>query len=270
MSLATVTRKLDTLSTGTFARPPTLADHDDPRVLYAKSYLTIRIAVGVIGILLPVLLILTEAVLLDDPVRIRGSISAYYHSPARDLLVAGLSVTGFLLITYMAGQRRTLDFALSTVAGVTVIGVAFVPTMRPGLVATDVRCGSTSPAPAGCSPVQQHLGETLTATIHFACAGIFIVSLAAIAFLFAYRETRFRGSAGRARTQAGCGLAILLAVAVVAIGESADIRFGDLTPLYLGEVASILAFGVSWLLAASALFRGSGPRSTRQTGDRDV
>ena len=34
-------------------------------------------------------------------------------------------------------------------------------------------------------PVQQQFGETQVATIHFACAFVFILSLAAICFYFA-------------------------------------------------------------------------------------
>ena len=38
---------------------------------------------------------------------LESSISAYYHTSMRDLLVAGLSVIGFLLMTYMSAQPKT-------------------------------------------------------------------------------------------------------------------------------------------------------------------
>jgi hypothetical protein len=171
----------------------------------------------------------------------------------RDLFVAGLCITGFLLATYLAG-RRTLDFWLSLVAGVTVVGVVFFPTSRPSLADEARRCG-TSPEPAGCSAVQQWLGEGLTAGIHFGCALVFIVSLAWIAFRFAKQE-QSDNHRTKARVQWFCGFAIIGAIGWVAVGGLLDLTVWELTPLYVGEVAAVWAFGVSWLLTSRDLERG--------------
>src|SRR4051794_32147706 len=104
----------------TFQRPTDLSRTDNPAVLYAKAYLLIRSILAFIGILLPIACIIGEAYFIDGSVQLRGSLSSYYHSTMRDLFVAALAVTGFLLLTYMAGQRRTYDYWLSTVAGVAV------------------------------------------------------------------------------------------------------------------------------------------------------
>jgi hypothetical protein len=192
------------LTTSTFPRPSDLGRADDPAVLYAKSYLLIRSMVAFIGIALPAAFIIGEAFFLEGSVQIRGSLSSYYHSSMRDLFVAGLSVTGFLLLTYMAGQRNTWDYWLSTVAGTAVLGVVFFPTTRPGLSSTAPRCG-TEPEPAGCSAVQQRLGEVLTGHIHLVCAAVFILSLAAIAFVFAHREREVHDRPGLAKVQMICG-----------------------------------------------------------------
>lgn len=257
---------MGTLTKDTLPRPRNLADGDDPAVLYAKSYLLIRAVVGFIGILLPFVFIIGETYFLRGGVHVRGSLSAYYHSSMRDLFVAGLCVTGFLLATYMAGQRKTLDFWLSLVAGVTVIGVAFFPTSRPGQMNDAPRCGTT-PMPAGCSPVQQQLGETLTATIHFVCAAVFILSLAAIAFLFAYREKKWNDSTGMWLVQKICGWVIIAAVLWAVVGELIDATVWELTPLYLGEVVSVWAFGVSWLLTGRDLLRRLVPRYRQPADD---
>ena len=45
---------------GALIRPDDLSDKDDPRVLYFRSYLLIRAAVGVIGVVLPLLFIIGE------------------------------------------------------------------------------------------------------------------------------------------------------------------------------------------------------------------
>jgi len=249
------------LTRNSFPRPDDLTDKADPAVLYVRSYLLIRTLVGLLGILLPVLFIVGEAAYFRGGVHVRGSLSAYYHTSMRDIFVAGLCVIGFLLATYLSGQVRTWDFWLSLVAGVAVVAVVFFPTSRPGLAPGDPRCGAT-PVPAGCSPVQQRLGESLVAGIHFACAVVFILSLAAIAFLFAYRARQYEHNRAVAAVQRVCGWVIIAAVVGAVVGELAAVRIWELTPLYLAEVASVWAFGTSWLLQGRALWtRLSRPRS---------
>jgi hypothetical protein len=240
-------------SEDTFVRPTDLSNLRDPNVLYARSYLLIRTVVGIVGILLPLVFILGEAFSLRAGVHVRGSISAYYHTSMRDIFVGALCVVGLLLATYMAEQRKRPDWWLSLVAGIAVLGVVFFPTGRPHLADGAPLCGTT-PEPVGCSPVQQQLGETLVATIHFACAAVFILSLAGICFYFAYRE-RSAGNVGVAWFQRACGLVIVAAVAWVAVGGVMHWDLGELTPLYLGEVASIWAFGGSWLMGSRDLWR---------------
>jgi hypothetical protein len=172
--------------------------------------------VGVIGVLLPFAFIIGEAFFLRAGVHVRGSISAYYHTSMRDIFVGGLCVVGLMLATCMAEQRKRLDWWLSLLAGNAVLGVVFFPTGRPNLVEGAPLCGTT-PEPSGCSPVQQQFGETQVAAIHFACAVVFILSLAAICFYFAYRERRAENT-GPAKLQQTCGFVIVTAVVWVAVG----------------------------------------------------
>lgn len=240
------------LTTGTFKRPVSLDDKDDPAVLYAESYLVIRTVVGVIGILLPIILIIAEAFFLKGSVHVRGSLSAYYHSSVQDIFVGSLCVIGFLLITYMAGMPKTWDFWLSSLAGVAVLVVVFFPTWRPDVPQGAPLCGS-NPVPSGCSGIEQALGEAPTARIHSIAAAVFILSLAVISFLFAHREKKYRDSSLRQRVHIFSGVAILVAVAWVIIGGALKIDIWTLTPLYVGEIISVWAFSVSWLLQGKDL-----------------
>jgi hypothetical protein len=95
--------------------------------------------------------------------------------------------------------------------------------------------------------VQQQFGESLVATVHFACAAVFILSLAAMCFLFARREQKWENDRKMVRFQYACGAAILAAVAWVAIGGLLKATVWEITPLYLGEVVAVWAFGASWL-----------------------
>lgn len=227
---------------------------------YARSYLLIRMSVGLMGIILPFVLILGEYFFVRGDVDVRGSLSSYYHSPMSDLFVATLSITGFLLIMYRIGDYRGAGFWFSLAAGITVLGVVFFPTWRPGLTHDEARCGAT-PEPPGCSSVQQFLHERPTAVIHFTCAVVFILCLAVIAGLFA-RENRKLAKNNRrlardATVQQACMFLILAAVGWVALGDRFDLTIWKITPLYAGEVVAVWAFGVSWLLASRSYVGGS-------------
>jgi hypothetical protein len=227
----------------------------NPALPYAKTYVWMRTIVGLIGILLPIAFIAGEAYLLRGGVHVRGSLSAYYHSSMRDLFVAGLCIVGFLLITYMWGQRATTDFWFSLLAGVAVIGVVVFPTWRP---AGRPRCGAR-PEPIGCSPTQQQFGEARTAAIHFICALVFILSLAVIAYVFAWREKSRNDNRSMSAVQAACASTILVAVGWAAVGELNHLTVWELTPLYIAEVVSVWAFGISWLLTGRQLLNGLAP-----------
>jgi multisubunit Na+/H+ antiporter MnhB subunit len=227
---------------------------------YTRSYRAIRLMVGFLGISLPLIFIFVEAYLLKGSVHIRGSLSAYYHSPLQDVFVGGLCVIGALLATYMAGEWKTVDFWASLIGGVAVLGVVFFPTMRAGLPKGAPLCGSV-PQPPSCSFVEQQLGEHTTAVIHAACAVVFILSLAVMSFLFAASEVQPKDgrtpvprrrelkSQVRFWIYTACGLIILIAGVWAFWGAGV----WQLTPLYIGEVASVWAFGVSWLLAGFSL-----------------
>lgn len=242
------------LTTDTFEQPSDLTDVTDPRVLYVRSYLLIRTVVGTLGALLPTLLFALEWAFLRGGASFRGSLSAYYHTAARDVLVGVLCVAGCLLMTYMAGQTRTWDFWLSSTAGVGALGVAFFPTRRPNLAEGDPLCGSV-PSPQGCTQLQQSWGENAVAGVHFASAAVFILCLAAICFVFAHREKEHDGNPARVAFHRGCGVAIIVAVAWILLGLVVEIDIVGLEPLYVGEVVSLYAFAASWLVKGHDLRR---------------
>jgi hypothetical protein len=80
----------------------------------------------------------------------QGSISAYYFTPVRPVLIASLSAIGVSLIVYRA--KRDLENSVLDVAGFLAIIVAFVPT--------------STPAPGtGCNASNTLLSPELTAGI---------------------------------------------------------------------------------------------------------
>lgn len=170
---------------------------DEAAVPLIRSYLFMRLAIGLVGVVLPILLVVIDEFLLSDH-PIRGSMSAYYHSSARDVFVGGLVSTGLFLLTYMSAKPRTYDFVLSAVCGVLVIVVALFPTGRAAgdfptgdhFVASSTSCAAL-PGPPSCSGIESKLGESVVQTVHRGSAGAFVVLLAVLCWVWAVREAAF-------------------------------------------------------------------------------
>jgi hypothetical protein len=242
--------------------PTTLTQPDKEYVQYRLSNLLTRFVIGAIAFVLPIICIFWEwLVLKEGGLRVRGSLSAYYHTSARDIFVAALCVVGFFLVTYMSGQIRTLDFWLSLVAGLTVLGVAFFPTMRPGLSPDAPECGPRiTPTPEGCSSIQQQFGERLVAQIHFVCAAVFIISLALMCFLVFAKSEKERSERPEMATKPWmatvmcvCGWVIIAAIGWVIAGRFLELTIWQITPLFAAEVTAVWAFSAAWLLKARDL-----------------
>lgn len=161
---------------------------------FIKSYLSMRMAIGLLGVVLPVLLVVFDKWLVDTRRPIRDSMSAYYHSSARDIFVGGLVATGLFLVTYMSAKKRTYDYVLSTTGGVLVVVVALLPTARAGKeLAVDKFVPSAESCekyvgPPVCNGIQNEWGESFVQGIHQGAAGTFVVLLAALCVVFALRE----------------------------------------------------------------------------------
>jgi hypothetical protein len=222
----------------------------------SRSYFLMRTLVGVLGLALPILLLLGDLALNADEFKLRGSLSAYYHSGARDVFVSILTATGILLVTYKITELNR-DNLLSFIAGIAAIGVAFLPT------------GIPSGVNASLTPLQEKLGEGLTKGLHYGCAGLFILALGLLCYDFARRE--------RNRTQARVGhdarfpptfwysfhltAAVAIVCAVVFIGATQLFNFFDDYSILIGEVVVTVAFGLSWL--AKGLDRNVLPKMTK-------
>ena len=204
-----------------------------------RSYLAMRAAIGALGILLPVVLLLGDRWILKGSASARGSLSAYYHSGMRDYFVATLVVVGFLLILYKIFERSQ-DNTLSTVAGVAAILVAFFPTELSG--------------DGVLTPLQDRIGEETCEIIHYAAASVLFAVLARLSWLFGEREGKrgerpklVRGphpsATGRRVFHQASALIVTVAVLFILLTRWVDL-FGD-WDLLIGESVAIIAFGLS-------------------------
>ena len=94
-----------------------------PNSYVEDTYFFLRLSLGIIAILIPLVLWLGGRMMLGIPPQ--TSISAYYHTDMRDVFVGGLFAVGLALLIYK-GFSFTEDWLLN-VAGVLIIGVAYFP-----------------------------------------------------------------------------------------------------------------------------------------------
>jgi hypothetical protein len=200
---------------------------DEPA--YLRSYVFTRFAIGLLGVLLPPLLVLVEPALFDGLPAPRGSLSAYYYSGLREIFVGGLSAIGVFLVAY-----KFLDFSwesvLSSLAGAAAVVVAVFPTERPGDGVT-------------ATPFQVKLGEDVVTAIHYGAAVAFISLLVPIVLFFS------RSEGGRQNRKWQGFHAVMAAVIVfgAALAGFAGITGGPDKGVLIGEWIAIWAFGASWL-----------------------
>lgn len=210
---------------------------------YVRSFLLMRVAIGVLGVVLPLWLVFADKVAFHGHPFPRGSLSAYYYSGMRDVLVGVLSATGVFLITYKISERN-LDNLASLFAGISAGLIALFPTGRPH--------GSA----IGLTPLQDLLGETAVEWIHFIASGLFIGLLALLSYYFGVREgARPQRPHTRSPTfwrwyHWSCTLAMVLAVVWIIVTLSVG---WPPRALLIGDWVAVWAFGASWLAKGAEL-----------------
>lgn len=104
----------------------------DNKVLYAqhtRTYLALRRAVGLIGILLPFTLMLGNFFFFQGEIVLR-SISSYYHSDMRNVFVGDICAMAIFMFFYSGYGRR--DRWAGILAGFLTLGVVIFPTTLAG------------------------------------------------------------------------------------------------------------------------------------------
>jgi hypothetical protein len=238
IDLATTVRGVDpttrpktpTTPSGQFVR-----DTDDSQryqTLYWRSLRLTRVAIGILGFGLPVVLQLSSESKIPGIGVTSEPLSAYYRTGARDLFVGFLCTIAVLLITYKL-LHRTWDARLSTVAGVAALGIALLP------------IGGTPPL----TPLQDRLGEQAVSVAHLVCEAIFALSLSAISFLFGADGVSPAGVRHRLHWRALQWTAGTIMTGVVLyIAATAVLGRSQRLSLHTGEEAAMFAFGLSWIL----------------------
>jgi hypothetical protein len=213
-------------------------DTQKEELWYVRSFLWMRVAIGVLGIALPLWLVLADRIAFHGNPFPRDSLSAYYYSGMRDVFVGILSATGVFLITYKISEKN-LDNLASLVAGVSAALVPLFPTGRP------------SDHVVALTPLQDLLGETTVKWIHFIASTLFIGLLAVLSYYFGVREGARPQRSGTRSPRFWCWyhwvctIAMVLAMVWIVITSSVG---WPPRALLIGEWLSAWAFGASWLM----------------------
>ena len=219
-------------SVGTAPAAPRDGEGPDGRTTLVLSYLGLRRAVGVIGMALPV--VLAVGGLLRDGPGLQRSISHYYYSSMRDVLVGSLCAMAVFLFSYRYDRP---DAVAGVVAALSAAGAAFFPTTRgPQLV-------------SAADPV---------GVVHLVCAATFFLTLAWFCLALFPRTHAGRPPTRRKRQRnvvyRVCGVAIVASVLLVAVTPALP---GDwvaaVHPVFWLESLAIEAFGVAWFVKGRTL-----------------
>ncbi|WP_138380430.1 DUF998 domain-containing protein [Luteithermobacter gelatinilyticus] len=204
------------------------------------SYLTLRKAIGVLGLSLPFVLVLGALILFATP--LQGSISDYYYTGMRDVFVGIMCAIGVFLFSYRGYERK--DDLAGDLAGLFAIGIALFP---------------TKPSPADLVTAQQQV----ISQIHTLFTALFFLTLAYFCLRLFIKTTPDMPPTPeklmRNRIYRICGYTILASILLIALylfvlnGEKKP--FTALKPVFWFETLAVLAFGLSWLVKGEAILK---------------
>ena len=205
------------------------------------SFLSIRKAIGILGIALP-LILLFGSFLLDDCEQIQGSISAYYYTAMRNAFVGILCAVSFYLFSYKGYDR--IDRILSGLCGLASLGVAFLPT-------------SVDPPLTSC--VNELVEGSMISTLHFLSALVFFATSAYVS-IFQFTKGSAAPTAQKLKRNSVyklCGIIMILCILTIGL-YTAVLRnqfpmLVELKPICWLEAAMLWAFGISWLVKGEFL-----------------
>ena len=195
------------------------------------SYLTLRKAIGVLGITLPAILVLGGMIFFG--IGVQNSISSYYHTGMRDVFVGTICVIGFFLLSYRGHDNR--DNRAGTFACVFAVGAALFPAKPDHATALDPK---------------------IFGTIHLIFAGLFFLMLIYFALQLFPKTHEDRQpteeKAHRNKIFKACGYAMIISLALIVVNALLPKEIHKALKVYHPdfwlESIAVVSFGCSWLV----------------------
>lgn len=214
------------------------------------SYYRIRKIIGLLGLLLPVLVVLFYGEILS-------SLSHYYYTRSAVFFIAILSAFGLFLISYKGYERDKQtewlsDNFITHIAGIAVLIVVLFP--------TDCS-GSHSPSIDGiCASADYPLfghQHALKSWIHFIGAGLFLFCMGWMS-IFRFTKGDINPSKQRKnKIYRLCGYIIWASIAILLLEFIVKNWFSQFQisdyDVFIFETISVFSFGISWLIKGEAI-----------------
>lgn len=204
------------------------------------SFRTLRRAVGVLALTLPVLLVFGSAA-FGCTEAFQDSISDYYYSAVGPYFIGTMCAIALFLYAY---KGYDYDMIATRIACFSGLGVAFLPTYLPEPL-------------TNCTIITTGSNDTI-AMMHFVFAGIFFLTLAYISFfLFTkHGENPTREKLMRNRIYRVCAIVIVVALALAFLDFHFEpAKLAAYKPIFVLETIAVWAFGISWLVKGETLFK---------------
>ncbi len=222
-------------------------DENKPMII---SYMTLRKAIGWLGILLPFALLIgnyliswfTDFETGCNP--FKSSISHYYYTRMGELFVGTLCAVALFLFCYKGKEK--IDSHLSNLAGFFALGIITFPT--------------SADLPIPCN-LRGYMSHSTIGTIHFTMATLFFLTLASISFFIFTKNKGYMTDQKYIRNiiYKICSIVIVACLAGIAIYikwlKQSHPTLEDLHPVFWFEAIALVAFGFSWLTKGEFLLK---------------
>lgn len=201
---------------------------------YVISYNTLRKAVGILGIALPIILV-AGVLILDTQPQPLNSISSYAHTRMGNALVGIMCAVALFMFSYLGHDFR--DNLLGHLAGIFALGVAFFP--------------NNVPDP-----------WTTINIIHLCSAlSFFIVLILFSLWLFPKTNLEILTPQKKNRNMVYriCGYSMIVFIALIIVYKAWLIKLlpehGIFQPVFWLESFALLAFGISWITKGQVIYK---------------
>lgn len=225
------------------------------QTVYLISYLTVRRAVGILGMALPVILLLGTC-LVNFPCPFQKSISDYYYTNMGSVFSGILCAVAIFLFTYKGfdNDKRFLqvlnDNRVTNIAAICALLVAFFPD---GSIYTPTN-------------IALPITKITVNVIHYSAASLLFFLLGAMSFVFfsAHAKDVTKQKEKRNRVYKACGIIIWISIAIIFFIQVSQ-WYGLKKPLVntwiicynklIFESICLIAFGFSWLVKGETLWK---------------
>ena len=217
------------------------------------SFLRVRQAIGLLGFFLPVALLVWSLTLGPG---LLPTISDYYYSPMREVLVGTLCAIAVFLWSYEGYDPRPgewlSDHVAARTAALGALAIAWAPIRTDPLL----DCRTTEPPPLICTASQDAFGEGFAYVLHWVGATVFFGALAVFCLvLFVRGAAQTQEKAASNRIYRLCGWTIVGCMAAIALLNitGAQAALVALAPVFWLETLATFAFATSWMVKGDSL-----------------